>query len=157
MVYHRLKPDPSDRFRALVDEVQTFVETAGLDDLERAVGVAAEASLHDRFREEYGITAEASGRPCIARLWDRECRHDSLTSEAPHQPPHADHASLWLVDGDPAVYSVHLYDLPDEHVRDLADFADEYGLCLRIEPYSLYWPGRTTLVTFARSAYDPPD
>lgn len=150
MVYHRLQHDPSERFVDLVKDLEAVVETDGVADIERAVGVAAEAALRDRFMTDYGVTAEYRGRPCIALLWDEECRHERMTSELPHQPPHADHATLWVADGEPAVYTTHLYELPGEHVRDLAAFADEYDLAFRIEPYSWYWPGRTTLVTFSR-------
>lgn len=149
MVYHRLKHDPSDRFASFVDDLRTFIETEDVDELERAVGIAAEKAHRERFKAQYGVDAKSGGRPCIARLWDEECRHTSLTAELPHQPPHADHASLWLADGTPAVYTMHLYELPGQHVRDIAAFAAEYELQFRIEPYSLYFPGQTTLVTFS--------
>ena len=61
----------------------------------------------------------------------------------PHSPPYADHATLWLDDDEPALYSMHIYPpefkvvsktaAPDgDWLRngwfDLAGFAETWGL-----------------------------
>lgn len=61
--------------------------------------------------------------------------------------PHADHPDRWLdANGDPVVHASHPYDLERAELADILNFADRWGLELRIQSWSYYYPNKTTCV-----------
>jgi hypothetical protein len=64
----------------------------------------------------------------------------------PHAPPASDHATLWLDDGEPALYSMHVYpgnielieaeEPPHNQWFDLFEFASTWGLEVSVLPKS---------------------
>jgi len=149
------------------------------DDLWRVLGNLLAADLHDRFQNRAGvdkpaatacirrlITGEDSCRCSDTRSWvDREQEQIGACDEPPHQPPHSDHATLWLDDdGEPAVYSIHIYPGnvlnytpsktadPDQQQRngwfDIVTWAEHWGLEVDVAPVSWYNPFRTVNILF---------
>jgi hypothetical protein len=76
----------------------------------------------------------------------------------PHAPPASDHASLWLDDGEAALYSMHVYPWNIERLEseeplhnlwfDVFEFASEWGLEVSVLPKSWYNLGSTVQVVF---------
>ncbi|GAB3327785.1 hypothetical protein GCM10027355_32280 [Haloplanus salinarum] len=172
----------SDEYRALEDALKTLQDGAELppqDDPWRVLGSLLAPDLRDRFQNRAGVEQPAD-TACIRRLitgeedcscadtrsWvDREREQIGTRNDPPHQPPHADHAALWLDgDGEPAVYSMHIYPGnvlnytpsttadPDQHQRngwfDIVNWAEHWGLEVDIAPISWYNPFRTVTVLF---------
>jgi len=142
---------PSAAYREFVSTVKEFADRDD-EDVVTATADALEDELRARFMDAHGVDATAE-TTCIAPLvagWD-DCQHvlprkgdDGETP--PHHPPHADHCDLWLDDGTPAAFTMHLYDVGRETLADLLDFADRWGLDFRISPASWYYANRTGLV-----------
>jgi hypothetical protein len=172
----------SDKYRALKDAIEAYRETDDLppqDDVWRVLGNLLAADLRDRFQNRAG-TAQPADTACIRRLvtgedecpcsetrsWvDRELEQIGARDEPPHQPPHSDHATLWLdADSEPAVYSMHVYPGnvlnytpsktadPDQQRRngwfDIINWAEHWGLEVDVAPVSWYNPFRTVNVLF---------
>lgn len=149
---------PSSEYQELAARIEEFAEENSTDDAVRAVADGLEDALREEFKQSYDVDGTTDGTDCIGRLiagWST-CKHgwnepkNPSPDHPPCKPPHADHADLWLHDGEPAVYTMHLYDLHRDEVRDIVDFADEYGLEVSINPSSWYFPSRTTHVVFYR-------
>jgi hypothetical protein len=118
----------------------------------------------DRFIEAHDLDGPAD-KACIARLiagYD-ECPHnvvepDDDPNTPPHSPPASDHPTLWLDDGEPALYSMHVYTANIERLDsnepphnlwfDLFGFAQRHGLEVSIHPTSWYNVGTTVQVVF---------
>lgn len=103
---------------------------------------------HDAFVQAHGLDRPAE-TACIARLIDGrdECPHnpvgeDDYPTAPPYSPPASDHATLWLDDGEPALYRMHVYpgnierldaaETPYNQWFDLCEFASRYGLELLV-------------------------
>ena len=81
---------------------------------------------------------------------------DNDPTESPHKPPACDYATLWLDDGEPAVYSMHLYPGNDEQLDsqgpphnswfDILEFASDWELEVSIYPQSWYNLGSTVQI-----------
>jgi len=94
------------------------------DDLWRILGNLLAWELRERFKTRAGVNQSAE-TACIRRLitgadecscsetrsWvAREREQIGAREVPPHQPPYADHSTLWLDEtGDPVVYSMHVY------------------------------------------------
>ncbi|ELY48920.1 hypothetical protein C495_01060 [Natronorubrum sulfidifaciens JCM 14089] len=110
------------------------------NDIWRALGAIMGESQRDAFLDAFDID-EAAETACIRRL---------ITGE--EMPP------LWLDDGEPAVYSMHVYPGNIERLDareppynlwfDLFEFAAEWGLEVSILPKSWYNLGSTVHVIF---------
>jgi len=94
---------------------------------------------------------------------DNECPYNPLEADTdptgpPHSPPASDHANLWLDDGEPAVYSMHVYpgniEQPDDAEPpynqwfDLFKFAAEWDLEVSVLGKSWYNLGSTVQIVF---------
>ena len=147
MGYHRHKHDTTPEFRNAVQTLRELGENESYGNVTRAAGIAVEDNLREAFKQRYGVEKETTGSVCVDRLRGNRCTRHHRDNDHPHHLPHKDHTSLWLRDGEPAVYAAHLYDLPGEYARDILDFADEYGLSVDFDAVlSWYFPMRTTLV-----------
>lgn len=69
----------------------------------------------DAFLEAFDVDKRAE-TACVRRLitGEGECPHSPLEGDddldgPPHAPPASDYATLWLDDGEPALYSMHVY------------------------------------------------
>ena len=78
-----------------------------------------------------------------ARSWiDREREQIGARDEPPHQPPHADHATLWLdEDGEPAVYSMHIYlgNIPNYTPSKIAEADQQRNGWFDIVTWAEHW------------------
>ena len=173
----KLETRTSEEYRALEEALDAVEHDADLppqDDRWRVLGSLLAAELRERFQNRTGIEQPAE-TACIRRLitgedacpcsdtrsWAvREREQIGVHDEPPHQPPHADHATLWLdEDDEPAVYSMHVYPGnilnytpsktadPDQQQRngwfDIVKWAEHWGLEVDIAPVSWYNPFRT--------------
>jgi len=147
---------PSDEYRQLEQAVNDYLES---DDTERPIRHALGAILGKRKRDRF-VDAHDLDRPaeqaCVRRLitGESKCPHDALGADPdpdgpPHSPPASDHATLWIdADGEPAVYSMHVYpgnierldsdEPPHNKWFDVFEFAEKWGLELSISPSSWY-------------------
>lgn len=118
----------------------------------------------DAFVDAYDLD-EPADTACICCLitGQSECHHSPLEADSdptgpPHKPPASDHATLWLDDGDPALYSMHVYtgnikcldsaDPPHNLWFDLFEFAACWGLEFSIHLTSWYNLDSTVQVAF---------
>ncbi|UPM44853.1 hypothetical protein [Halocatena salina] len=126
----------SPAYQAFVSTVQEYAD----DDQEpgegvrRAIADALEDELRERFKNAWKVDEQAE-KPCFRRLitgedecscdrsWiDRELETVGKGERPPHKPPHSDHASLWLdEDGEPAIFSIHVYHPEIQSVSKTAD------------------------------------
>ena len=118
------------------------------DEVIQSVVVAGSDTLEEEFIKEHHLDGKSEGRACITRLFEEDCYHflPYGSNEYPHDMPNRDHVDLWLRDGDPVIYTAHLYDL-NECREDIEEFASEHGLTVSFDAKSWHYPGRTILVT----------
>ncbi len=115
----------------------------------------------DQFAEAFDLDEPASIRPLITGETDysyNPLEADNDPTGPPHKPPASDHATLWLDDGEPAVYSMHVYpsnierldaaEPPYNQWFDLFEFAAEWGLEVSILGKSWY----TSAIQFSWSS-----
>lgn len=154
----RFTHTPSPEYSAFVKAIQEYATTDHDDpheDVLTAVADALEDHLRDQFKQQHNVD-EIAETACIGRLiaGGDACHHTGLpmngdaSVQPPHHPPHADHTELWLRDGAPEVFSMHLYDLHRDELQELLEFADRHGLEMSVDPSSWYYLGRTTHIVF---------
>jgi len=128
-------------------------------DVWRALAVVLGEHQRAAFAEAFDLD-EPARRPCVGRLVTGagECPHRGGDSgeRPPHEPPAADHSTLWLDGGEPALYSMHVYpgnierldsaEPPHNQWFDLFAFAEHWGLEVSILPKSWYNLGSTVHV-----------
>jgi len=149
------------------------------NDIWRALGSILGEYHRDRFVDAFDL-AEPAEMPCIRRLitgedectcherggWqERELEQIGARDDPPHAPPHHDHATLWVdEDGEPAVYSMHVYPGnveqitpsktadPDQQRRngwmDICNWTAEWGLEVGFLAKSWYNLGSAVHVVF---------
>jgi hypothetical protein len=188
MSNHLPSPGPSrpvprwDEFDQLAAAVETYLDHEPDDpawsDIWRALATIVGEHQRDAFVDAFDLDRPAD-RPCIRRLitgedecqcretrgWEeRELETIGARDDPPHSPPHADHATLWLDEGRPAVYGMHVYPGniemvtpsrtadPEQRRRngwfDLFEWAGEWGLEVSIMPKSWYYLGSTVHIVF---------
>jgi hypothetical protein len=162
-------PQPSwAEYNQLREAVHQYLDHEPADptfeDIWRALGAIMGEYQRDAFVTAFDLNAPAE-TACIRRLitGDPTCPHTPHEPAAdpdrpPHQPPASDHATLWLDDGEPAVYSMHLYpgnverldaeEPPRNQWFDIFTFAEHWGLEVSILPKSWYNLGSTVHVIF---------
>lgn len=171
----RFNRSPSPAYRAFVSTAQEYTN----DDQESGVGVrraiadALENHLRERFKNAWKIdsTADTACFRCLI-TGENECNCDrswvdhelEIVGEG-DEPPHSDHASLWLdEDDEPAVYSMHVSHperqmvsktaAPDPEQRqrngwfDIVDCAEHWGLEIAVMPVSWYNAFSTVNIVF---------
>lgn len=165
------QPVPAwDEYEQLRDAVHAYLDHEPDDpawaDIWRALGAILGEYQRDAFLEAFDLD-EPAETACIRRLitGDTECRHSPAEDDRapdpdgpPHAPPASDHATLWLDDGEPALYSMHVYpgnierldaqEPPHNLWFDVFEFAAEWGLEVSILPKSWYNLGTTVHVIF---------
>ncbi len=163
------EPVPSWReYQQLREAIHDYLDHEPDDpawnDIWQALGAIMGEYQRDAFLEAFDLD-EAAETACIRRLitGEDECPHSPLKADddpqgPPHKPPASDHATLWLDDGEPAVYSMHVYPGNIERLDareppynlwfDLFEFAAEWGLEVSILPKSWYNLGSTVHVIF---------
>src|SRR4030095_15139258 len=110
---NRFTSDPSETYIQVVEALRHLEEA----EPGRRLGAAyatVESPLRERLWEEGGLK-RSHGYPCCQRLVGH-CDH---RHGAGCLPPGTDHPSLWLRDGQPAVFVSQPYDLSGETVRAL--------------------------------------
>lgn len=112
------EPVPTwDEYRQLREAVHDYLDHDPDDpawaDIWRALGAIMGEYQRDAFVQAFDLT-EPAEQACIRRLitGEGECPHSPSASSddsqgPPHSPPADDHATLWLYDGEPALYSIH--------------------------------------------------
>jgi|APHM01.1.fsa_nt_gi hypothetical protein len=156
---------PYEQYNQLKQAVTEYIEQSDREvGIERALAAIQWKQRRDQFVDGHHISGPAD-KACIARLiggYD-ECPHNHVTGEhddpaaPPHSPPASDHPTLWLgEDGDPALYSMHVYQMDLEHdVEDgpdnrrfqLVDFARHFGLEIGVRD-SWYNPGSCQQIVY---------
>ena len=157
-----------DEYHQLREAVEAYLdheaEHPGWNDIWRALGAIMGEYQRDSFMTAFGLDGVAE-TACIRRLitGEEECPHtplkiDSDPTGPPHNPPAADHATLWLEDGEPALYGIHVYpgnierldaqEPPYNQWFDLFEFAADWGLDVSVLPKSWYSLGSTVHVIF---------
>lgn len=164
---NRFNRHPSRDYSGLKSEIQAYADadTEPGEDVLRAVADALADELRDRFKQYWGVD-EPAATPCLRRVitgedecncaatrgWiAREEERAGERDEPPHAPPARDHATLWLADGEPVLYSMHPYTpelvsvskaVADEGERqrnswfDLVAVAETWGLEIGVTPFS---------------------
>lgn len=156
----RFNHNPTRRYREIVSRLQDYAEGADpQEDPVRAAADALEDDLREDFKKRHHVDETTGGADCIGRLiagWS-SCQHGGVRPRGersdlpPHRPPHPDHCDLWLRDGEPAAYTMHLYDVGHDVLEEVLAFADEHGLEAEIDPTSWYYLGRTVHIVFTKS------
>lgn len=177
------EPPAWDEYRQLREAVHDYLDHEPDDpkwnNIWQALAAILSAHQRDAFVNAFELT-EPAERACVRRLitgsekcpcldtrdWkERELEQIGARDEPPHKPPHSDHATLWLDEnGDPAVYSIHVYlgnvemmvpsktADPDQQRRngwfDIYEWAAEWGLEVSILSKSWYNLGSTIQVVF---------
>ena len=163
------KPVPAwDEYEQLREAVHNYLDHEPDDpkwsDIWRALAAIMGEYQRNQFVNAFDLD-EPAETACIRRLitGDNECPHSPLEADndptgPPHKPPASDHATLWLDDGEPAVYSIHVYpgnierldaaEPPYNQWFDLFEFAAEWGLEVSIPGKSWYNLGSTVHVVF---------
>ncbi|NGM71362.1 hypothetical protein G6M89_20580 [Natronolimnobius sp. AArcel1] len=176
----RFNRSPSVEYSSFLREVREYADADHEpgEGVCRAIADALEADLKKRFRAYWSVEEPADGPACIRRVitgddecnctstrsWiDREHERIGARDKPPHKPPYSDHATLWLDDGDPVLYSIHIYGPEVEVVSktaapegerrrngwfDLISFAEHWGLEIGITPFSWYNAFSTINVVF---------
>jgi len=133
-------------------------------DIWKALGAIMGDDQRDAFVQAFELD-EPAEQACIRRLitGDSECPHSPLEADddpqgPPHKPPASDHATLWLDDGEPALYSMHVYpgnierlnsqEPPHNQWFDVFKFAEQWGLEVSVLPKSWYSLGSTVQIVF---------
>jgi len=163
------EPVPSwDEYNQLKEAVHDYLDhdpdDPAWDDIWRALGAIMGEYQRDAFAQAFDLD-EPAEQACIRRLitGEDECPHSPLEANddptgPPHKPPASDHATLWLDDGEPALYSMHVYpgnierldseEPPHNLWFDVFEFAAEWGLEVSVLPKSWYNLGSTVQVVF---------
>lgn len=176
----RFNRHPSPEYREFVETVREYAESEHDpgEDVYRALADALEEDLRAGFQSYWGVDEQSDGPACIRRVitGDEECRCASTRSwedreleqvgardDPPHSAPYSDHASLWLADGEPVLYSMHVHHpelqlvsktaAPEGERRrngwfDLLHFAEHWGLEIGVTPWSWYNAFTTTNIVF---------
>lgn len=160
--------EKSEEYKQLEQAIRDYINT---DPDDTGIGIRSiwDVFAHvmggyqrDRFVEAYNLD-EPADKACIGRLISGhdECPHhvvepDDDPNAPPHSPPASDHATLWLDDGEPAVYSMHVYPANIERLDssepphnlwfDVFAFAQQHGLEVSVHPTSWYNVGTTIQV-----------
>ncbi|WP_226043532.1 hypothetical protein [Natrinema sp. DC36] len=180
---NRFNRFPSEEYSEFVDVVQEYTDADHEpgEDVLRALADALEDHLREGFKRRWGVD-EAADTACIRReitgADECECGSTSARSwihreqeavggrdDPPHAAPHSDHATLWLDDGEPVLYSMHI-SMPEiqsvsrtaapdgETIRngwfDIFEFAQHWGLEVGVTPWSHYHAfSRTNVVLYS--------
>lgn len=176
----RFDDSTSPEYDALRDRLEAYAEDSRgpSEDVRRLTADALGDHLRGLFTNYWGLEEPADGPACIRRVitgedacdcrptdyWqDRELARDEDPPTPPHQPPFSENATLWLDDGRPVLYSMHVSWLefervpraaaPDGNPRrngwfDVVAFAEEWGLEIGVTPFSWYDPLSTVNVVF---------
>jgi hypothetical protein len=157
-----------DEYNQLEQAVHDYLDHGPEDptwnDIWQALAAIMGECQRDAFLEAFELD-EPAETACIRRLitGESECPHSPLEADddpqgPPHKPPASDHATLWLDNGEPALFSMHVYpgnierldarEPPHNLWFDLFEFAREWGLEVSILPKSWYSLGSTVHVVF---------
>lgn len=165
------EPPPWEEYRGLRQAVHEYIDHEPDDpdwvDIWRALAAIMSAYQRQQFLQAFGLD-EPAEVACIRRLITDgdECPHspgsDTEHPHLPHEPPASDNATLWLADGDPALFSMHV--TPDSFGRlrhdhqqegetpadtdwlEIFEFAAEQGLEVSVLPTSWYEIGSTVQI-----------
>lgn len=173
----RFNHHPSSEYRAFVETIREYADDQEPgENVRRAIADALENHLRERFQNAWKVDSTAD-TACLRRLitgenecncdrsWvDRERETVGEGDDPPHKPPHSDHASLWLQDDEPAVYSMHVSHPelqlvsktaePDPEQRqrngwfDIVQCAEHWGLEIAVMPTSWYNAFSTINIVF---------
>jgi hypothetical protein len=133
-------------------------------DIWKALAAIMGEYQRDAFAQAFNLD-EPAEQACIRRLitGEDECPHSPLEADddptgPPHKPPASDHATLWLDDGEPALYSMHVYpgnielleaeEPPRNRWFDVFEFAAKWGLEVSVLGKSWYNLGSTVHIAF---------
>jgi len=163
------EPIPSwNEYEQLREAVNAYLDHEPDDpkwnDIWRALAAIMGEYQRDQFVEAFDLdepAETASIRPLITGETDysyNPIEADDDPTGPPHKPPASDHATLWLDDSEPAVYSMHVYpgnierldaaEPPYNQWFDLFEFAAEWGLEVSVLGKSWYNLGSTVQVVF---------
>lgn len=131
--------------QALMEAVTDVIDSED-GDLTRAFAAAAGEYMLEVFKQQWAVDKRTTGQVCLDRLRGNQCTRGHRWDDHPHKMPHADHRSLWLREGEPALMVNHLYDLPWSYVTDIVDFCREHGFKATFEAFSWYFPANTVMV-----------
>ena len=153
----------TETYRSAVAALTKLIEEAGLDDAQRA---AAEA-LSDPMRDHAmmgGMVREgkplrlSTAHPCIARLVRKRCQAfpwPNSNDYMPCYPPGADHSFLTLLGRRADSFITHPYSLDTDTLKQMAAFAEKWGIEVTIDGFSWHFPGRTVRVIWRRPGQAP--
>jgi hypothetical protein len=162
------EPAPSwPEYRQLREAVHDFLDHEPNDPTYRDIWRSLAAILGEHQRDAFIQAFDIDGRAdkaCIRRLitGEEECPHSPLEDDDPQGPPHSppadDHSTLWLNDGEPAVYGMHVYagnierlnasEPPYNQWFNIFKFASTWGLEVSVLPKSWYNLGSTIHIVF---------
>ena len=137
------KKDRTPLFDEAVAALKRLAEAQGDDDVERAFADAVSDRIYESMESE-GL--RETGAP---RAW--QVFHQGIGQEGIHRFPGDDHVSLWARDGTPETRFSQPYCLYLGTIREMVEWADQYGLDVEISGRdSWHFPGHTLLVSWQR-------
>ncbi len=113
------EPPPWEEYRQLRQAIHEYIDHDPDDpeweDIWRALAAIMSAYQRQQFLQAFGLD-EPAEVASIRRLitGGDECPHSPESDaerphQSPHEPPASDNATLWLDDGDPALFSMHVF------------------------------------------------
>lgn len=103
--------------------------------------------LLKKFKRYFGVK-QSKGVCCPMRLLGKHCRQYGYRNpDCPgHNPPSADHCSLWSRNGKPYMYVYQPYKKPSR--EELVEYCVHFGFDARTDMPEMSWwnPGETELI-----------
>ncbi len=153
------KSKETPEIRTARKALQDLVDVSGTDTVSRLSAEFTAPSAVEAWRS-WGYKL-SSGTPCVCRLihggggctqWSTRVPESSYK----HEVPGADHTSLLLKGGKPALLLTQPYSLSHEDIQELVAFADKSGLEISIRAdVSTHFPGHTLAVALTKKKENP--
>ena len=128
-----------------LEALRALMAVQGSDVVSLAYAEVVADEHREVFAKSRGLK-ESGGRLCVHRLLGKQCNFEGC------QPPAADHDTLWLKDGKPALYLMQPYGLCWEDIKKLAAFCERHGLEARVDTWpSFHFPGAVLSIHVEKS------
>lgn len=133
-------------FKAAVTAIKALAAVADSEHCIAALTEAIEEKMKKEFAAKYGLTKAKVVD--IQRLIQPS--ENKGKTYAAITPPHHDHNSMWLKNGTPYCFVIHVYDVSQRKIQDWIDYCAPRGLEFKIENGSFHYPGGAVCVVFRK-------
>lgn len=113
--------DRTEEYVKAVDALRLLMTTQNSDSVTRAYAEVVADENRESFVKTRGLK-KSNGSLCIQRLSGKQCNYKNCA------PPAGDHDTLWIKDGEPALYLMQPYGLTWDDMKNLVAFCAERKL-----------------------------